>query len=102
MYFGMTYNRFAEKQMKNYYDNLNTFEDEYKALGHANKDWLKENDYQGEYCRLLTVIDANDIKKVAFFQFSHYEVCVNFIKNKEKIIWSNDDEKIWNGDAKMM
>lgn len=98
----MTYNKFREESMKDFKNISKPFENEYDALDFANKSWLNENEYQGEYHRLLAVIDATDTNKVAFFQFTHYDVCNNFIKNKEKIRWSNDDEEIWNGDAKMM
>lgn len=102
MFYGMTYNKFREEIAKDFKTVSKSFENEYDALDFANKSWLKENEYQGEYNRLLVVVDSSDTNKVAFFQFTHYTVCKKFIENRNEIIWSNDEDKIWNGDAKMM
>lgn len=102
MFYGMTYNEFREKMAKKDHKLGTPFENEYEALDFANKNWLKENEYQGEYARFLVVIDSTDTSKVAFFQFTHYNTCKKFIESGEKINWSDDAHKIWNGDAKMM
>lgn len=102
MFYGMTYNKFREEIIKDFKNIIKSFESEYDALDFANESWLKENEYQGEYNRLLVTVDSSDINKVAFFQFTNYDTCKKFIENHEKINWSNDDNKIWNGNAKMM
>ena len=102
MFYGMTYNKFRETVTKKF-DNANeVFEDEYAALDFANKSWNNENGYESEYNRLLVVVDFTDTNKLAFFQFTHYNACRKFINNRNEIIWSSEEKKVWNGDAKMM
>ena len=102
MFYGMTYNKFREEIVKDFKNISKSFENEYDALDFSNKSWLEENEDQGEYNRLLAVVDSTDTNKVAFFQFTRYNVCKRFIENQNEIIWSNDENKIWNGNAKMM
>lgn len=98
----MTYNKFREEVANNFKNINRPFENEYKALDLANKNWLEENEYQGEHNRLLVVVDSSNINNVAFFQFTNYNACKKFIKYHNEIIWSNGDDKIWNGDARIM
>lgn len=47
---------------------------------------------------------VENIKQIAFFQFSSFEKCCEFYDNGKFISWSNIDSeiKIWNGDLDIM
>lgn len=47
---------------------------------------------------------VENIKQIAFFQFSSFEKCCEFYDNQKFINWSNinSEKKIWNGDLNIM
>ena len=88
------------------YESSTPFDSEYEALKEANKSWDADPNLQ--IARLLVVLrveecgDPNVDLKYAFFQFTNSNSCRMFIENKEKVVWSNNDEQYWNGNAHMM
>ena len=82
------------------------FSDPYKALKYANDMWNSNPEYQ--VARLLLVLklesteDSNVSFNTAFFQFTNSKACESFIIKQKEIIWSIDDNQVWNGNARMM
>lgn len=68
--------------------------------------WQSSSVPNAKYYRINRAIDYNsEICEVAFFQFSKYQACCDYIdKNDDSNIkWSSDDDKIWsNGDIRIM
>lgn len=97
-YYGYIY----EGQFANY-NNVKTsdFNSPYEALDYANKKWQKDPNLQ---VHRLLVVKRDDCQKneYAFFQFTNYQACNKFIENNENIIWSNNKNQHWNGNAKLM
>ena len=88
------------------FENGMFFKNPFEALKNANNEWNSNPDYQ--IPRLLVVIELEDIDhstplfRYAFFQFTNSKSCENFIIDQNKIIWSNAEDLIWNGNARMM
>ena len=67
--------------------------------------WKSASNEGGKYYRLNRSIDYNkEICEAAFFQFTSYQACCDYIDDnmRESIIWSCNDNKKWQGDAKIM
>lgn len=96
-YYGYVY----KGQILNYKCDGQSFSSPYDALNYANQQWQKTPDSQ--IPRLL-VIKKDDCAEnaYAFFQFTDYNACTEFIKNNTDIVWSDVDSQKWNGDATMM
>lgn len=101
-YCGITYNEFFPN--KQYAHNDFTHDDAYEALKEANKKWNSIPD--NNIGRLLVVILQNELNQdeetYAFFQFTDSNACELFVKKREKIAWSANDKKTWNGNAEFM
>ncbi len=97
-YYGFIY----EGQFANYQvEGLQAFDSPYEALFYANQKWQKNSDLQ--IPRLLVVKQSDCAEKeYAFFQFTDYKACNQFIQYNENIIWSSNDNQKWNGNAKQM
>lgn len=96
-YYGYIY----KGPMLNYKFGEQAFSSPYEALNYANQQWQNNPDLQ--VARLLVVKKDDCVENVyAFFQFTSYNACVEFIKNNTDIVWSNINSPKWNGNAKMM
>lgn len=101
IYCGMTMNEYhSNNRTKDF-----TFSDPYSALCEANKKWEDDINHD-DIARLLIVFRKEDgieiDDNVAFFQFKSRESVKNFIANQQEIIWSQEGNEIWNGDAIFM
>ena len=82
------------------------FDNPYNALKNANNKWNANPDFQ--IARLLVVValdtsqDNISLIRYAFFQFTNSKSCENFIVTQNNIIWSSNEDQVWNGNAKMM
>lgn len=82
------------------------FNNPYNALKNANDKWNVNPDFQ--IARLLVVVALNtsndniSLIQYAFFQFTNSKSCENFIVTQNEIIWSSNEDQVWNGNAKMM
>lgn len=96
MYYGMTYNQFMSSERTSY---KKSFQDVYDALGFANNRWVIENEDGRHYPRFLVVVREDNEKspQYAFFEFSNYRDCQNFIANAGNFSYSPEENKIWNG-----
>ena len=88
-------------------EKVGAFENKYDALEFANSEWDKNPELQVP--RLLTVIQIEKsfeknlaTPKYAFFQFADSASCKQFIAGQERIVWSDEDDQLWNGNAHMM
>lgn len=87
-------------------DGKKMYADPYEALKEANEEWRSNPKKQD--ARLLLVIRESEegeeptIHDKVYFQFADCASCLKFIKNKSAIVWSNETEWKWNGNAKLM
>ena len=85
------------------FDNALFFQNPFDALKNANNEWDLNPDYR--IARLLVVIESEEntsLFRYAFFQFVNSSACEKFIDAQNEIIWSNEENQIWNGNAQMM
>ena len=100
MYIGMTFNTYMSSQKT---ENVVISDDVYCALTGANEQWEKENMDTRGYPRLLVVKEDSEKKaRTAFFEFSSYNTCLAFINSKKEIVFSTEEDQIWNGEPKLM
>lgn len=68
--------------------------------------WHSSSIPNGKYYRInRAIVYKKEVCEVAFFQFSSYQACCNYIDDNKgnDIIWSSYDNQIWeNGDIKIM
>ena len=97
-YYGFIYEGNVDKYATN---SEEYFDSPYKALFDANRKWEHSPDLQ--IPRLLLVIKREGTDNLyAYFQFTNFSACQEFISNQKEIHWSDPSNQIWNGNAIMM
>lgn len=103
-YYGFVY---GGRNASYIFDGLSlSFDNPFDALKHANEKWNANPDYQ--IARLLVVVVLDKLNnnssslKYAFFQFTDSTACEQFVSKQNNIIWSENGDQIWNGNAHMM
>ena len=101
-YFGQTFNKFMSSDRNEIREQYMQIED---ALLSANKQWDIENG-KALSKRLLVVCEINEEKvliRTAFFEFQNANECQEFASKKNnEIKWTDEANKIWNGNPRSM